>query len=161
MVAGLVVFLLGMMTALPAYSAVNVSYEWLGRWKNKPPVSEDLQYYLVWIFKFENVGTQEERIYDSYSLVTDKKQQMEPVQAMVLRNTVEKKYKIEHESIWVGEIYPKVIKHRIVIFDDLPGNVKKFTLYCDRVYGDERKIVLKYEKKGGNWKKTSERIERR
>ena len=122
------------------------------------------EHYSVVIFKYENDGSKVVNITDRYTLVAEMKQsqkvQMEPESAMLLKGELEKKYKIKDETMWVGEIYPGVLKYRIVVFKKLPGATKKFTVYCKGIYGYDEVLVIKYENKAGKWKKMSERIEK-
>ncbi len=116
-----------------------------------------IEHYNVFVFKFHNKGGKIWRIIDSYTLVADlpngRKAQMEPESAILLKAELEKKWNIKDASVmWVGDVYPGVVKYRIVLFNNLSNDVQTFKLFVKGVHSRGRIGEHHYVMQSGKWR---------
>ncbi len=115
-----------------------------------------VEHYMVWIMKYENATNEKVDMLIDYSLVTDTKAQLDPETALVLKGELEEDYKIKDEVGSSWQIFPGVVKYKILVFDQPPDEARGLKLYC-KGYSWDPTPIIEYEKKWDTWRRIEEK----
>lgn len=117
-------------------------------------------YYTAFIMTYKNKGNEAKHVWDDYTLVYETadgtRRQLDTRSATLLKGQICRKFDIPVvDEGFVGEIYPGVVKYRVVIFNQMPQDTVKFDLHVKGLPGEfvpsETKKYSWYKGKDGAW----------